>query len=229
MSKDIKVGSWLFLSSLLFIYASAGLGDSFITMPTSISPDDLAAHYRENSQGILLFCALQGLGALVWGLFIPAVAIAMMKMRRASMYLVILHLMMGMIAVISPFTSIIFFGAAALRPDMDPATLQGLHDIGKAFFLTSLPTLIDGIVIAIAIFRDNPANPIFPRWLAWLNIIYGVGTQVNVFAPIVRTGPFGLDGAVGMYLPIFLVAVYIAATGYALLRVPAERWDTATG
>ena len=70
-----------------------------------------------------------------------------------------------------------------------------LHDIGKAFFLTSLPTLIDGIVIAIAIFRDNPANPIFPRWLAWLNIVYAFGTQVNIFAPFFRTGPLALDGA----------------------------------
>ena len=228
MSKDIKIGTWLFLTSLLFIFGSAGLGDSFLAMPTSISPADLAAHYRQNSQGILLFCAIQGVGALVWGLFIPAIAIAMMKMQRPSMYLVILHVMMGMIAVISPFTSIIFFGAAALRPDMDPATLQGLHDIGKAFFLTSLPTLIDGIVIAIAIFRDNPANPMFPRWFAWLNIVYAVGTQVNVFAPLVRTGPFGLDGVVGMYLPIFLVAVYIVATGTVLLRVPAQKWDAAT-
>ena len=225
MSRDIKAGSLLFLTSLLFIFGSAGLGGSFLSLPTSISAADLAAHYRANSQGILLFCAIQGLGALVWGMFIPAIAIAMMKMRRPSMYLVILHLMMGMIAVISPFTSIIFFGAAALRPGMDPVILQTLHDIGKAFFLTSMPTLIDGIIIAIAILRDTSSDPILPRWLAWLNIVYALGTQVNVVAPFFRTGPFGLDGVVGMYLPIFLVAVYIAATGFALLRVPAERWD----
>ena len=211
------------------MFGSMGMGNAFLALPTTVSAADLAAHYAANSTGILAFCAIQGISALLWGMFIPAVAIAMMKMARPSRYLVILHLMMGMIAVISPFTSIIFFGAAALRPDMNPELMLTLHDVGKAFFLTSMPTLLDGIIIAIAIFRDNPENPIFPRWLAWLNIIYAIGTQVNVVAPFFRTGPFGLDGVVGMYLPIILVAVYIAATGIALLRVPAARWDAAPG
>lgn len=201
------------------------MGNAFLTLPTSMEPADLARHYQENRTGILAFCALQGMGALVWGMFVPVIAIAMMKMKQRSMYLVIVHLMMGMIAVISPFTSIIFFGAAAMRPDMDPVLLQALHDIGKAFFVTSLPMLIDGIVIAIAIFRDDAGNPILPRWLAWLSIVYGVGTQANVFAPFFDSGPFSLDGIIGMYLPITLVAIHIPAAGYALLRVKAERWD----
>ena len=121
LAKDIRIGSWLFLLSLPIMFGSMGMGDAFIGAADLDQRDGSCRPLRRQQHrhsGLLRHPGHKR--AAVGTCSSRLIAIAMLKMRQPSMYLVILHVMMGMIAVISPFTSIIFFGAARCGPICHP-------------------------------------------------------------------------------------------------------------
>jgi hypothetical protein len=74
------------------------------------------------------------------------------------------------------------------------------------------------LAIAVAVLVDRHEAPIFPRWVAYLNIwvaLVAIPTGVITFF---KTGPFTYGGMFGFYLPLEVFAIWLVVMPYAVIR-----------
>ncbi|AIT82060.1 hypothetical protein [Novosphingobium pentaromativorans] len=228
MIKDVKLYTLGFLSVAVLILVGGMIPGNPMMIPASTSAADVAANYRMHSQSIIWFCILMSLSTLFWGLYVVVISVAMVRMAPRSLLLIFMHLTFGLVAVLSPFFGTVFFAAAASMPDLSPDVIKAVHEVGKFFLLGSIFTLFSSFPLATAIFRDHSADPILPKWFAWVNIVYAVIVQTNVFAPLFPfENPLGLDGFVGKLVPLIAVELFVVLTAIAMYRIKAQAWKEA--
>src|SRR5260370_9014071 len=74
------------------------------------------------------------------------------------------------------------------------------------------------LAIAMAVFADRAGVPVFPRWVAYLNlwvVVLFIPTGVITFF---KTGPLTYGGVLGFYIPLAVFAVWLVAMPYAVCR-----------
>lgn len=106
--------------------------------------------------------------------------------------------------------AILFFQVAAFRPDRDPAIVQLINDMAWIAFTVPVSFLMaQAGVLALAIFLDRQAKPIYPRWVAHFNVLTVLLLAPAVFASIKLDGPFAWDGLWSFWVRIL---TYVAWT-----------------
>lgn len=112
---------------------------------------------------------------------------------------------------------------ATYRPDLDPGTLRMLNDLGWLTFVMVFPAYVFQLgCIAVASFLDRSDDPVWPRWVGYLNLwiaLSGAGGGIAVFF---TSGPFAWNGAIGFYLPVVAFVAWIV-TMTALMHRHATR------
>jgi hypothetical protein len=106
--------------------------------------------------------------------------------------------------------AILYFQVAAFRPDRAPAIVQLINDFAWMTFTVPVSFLMaQAGILALAIFFDRQAKPIYPRWIAHFNILVLLLLAPCVFASIRLAGPLAWDGFWSYWLRI---GVFVAWT-----------------
>jgi hypothetical protein len=115
--------------------------------------------------------------------------------------------------------ALIFFLAAAYRPDADAQIVRALSDMG--IFLLVFPGLM-GItqwgIPGFIILADKNPEPIFPRWLGYLSLWVALLSVPAVAIALFQTGPFSWNGMVGFWIPVAAFGVAVSCFMWAMLR-----------
>ena len=209
-------------SALAFcaIYGAGILIAGFIPPP---SPDDSAAEisrfYAENTGRIRTGTLLMMLGGAT---MIPFFAVLTLQMRRIKGHfdgLSLAQLLAGGIAVWVFTLPPIIFAVAAVRPGQDENVTQMLNDLGWFLFVWNLGTVtVQAIVIAVAIFSDRNDDPVFPRWIAYLNVWVAIGFLPGAMLTYFKTGIMAWDGLLAFWLAAVLFFSWILVLFYGTLR-----------
>jgi hypothetical protein len=89
---------------------------------------------------------------------------------------------------------------------------------------------VENLCLALAILLDARSRPIFPRWVAYVNIATAAAMTPAACAVIFTTGPLAWDGAVSFWLRIgafvLNVAVMFVVLRSAINRQAAEEVPT---
>jgi hypothetical protein len=207
------------------VYGTGILIAGFIPPP---SPDDNAAEisrfYAENAGRIRTGTLLMMLGGAT---MIPFFAVLTVQMRRIQGRfdgLCLAQLVAGGIAVWVFTLPPIVFAVAAFRPGQDPNITQMLNDLGWFLFVWNLGTVtVQAIVIAVAIFADRAGGtdggePVFPRWVAYLNVWVAIGFLPGALLTYFKTGIVAWDGLLAFWLAAVLFFSWILALFWATLR-----------
>jgi hypothetical protein len=183
------------------------------------SAAEIATFYQDhtNRLRIGLFITLVGMGG--FGPIVALITRHMLRMKPKQPTLAYLQLAAGTVGWVFLFLPILMMSAIAYRPDRSPEVTQSLHDL--AFFILVMdfvPFSVQYIAIALAVFGDRSASPIFPRWVAYLSLwvaLIFIPTGVITFF---KTGPFTYSGFLGFYIPLIIFSVWLLAMPYAILR-----------
>jgi hypothetical protein len=228
MRVDVRLCAWAMLASTLVIVGSGILGRMAPPPPSTMPIASVAAFYREYSHQILLFPVLNAIGTT---LSIPAwcaLAVAMRRMRPRTLLLPILECVGGVCATMGAYFGSMFVAVAAVRPDTSDQVIAALNDTGVIFIeMTALPALLQAIALATAIFRDRSPDPILPKWLAWVFIMFGILTQGGFLSVFFKTGPLAATGLVGLVLPIAMLLIFQTGTALVLFLIKLEHWAEA--
>jgi hypothetical protein len=120
----------------------------------------------------------------------------------------------------------IFWLIAAFRPDRNPQLILLLNDMAWLIFTAPVGmVVVANLCLALAIFLDARAEPIFPRWVAYFNIATAVAMTPAACAVIFATGPLAWDGAVSFWLRIGAFSLNIAVM-FIVLRSAINRQAT---
>jgi hypothetical protein len=153
----------------------------------------------------------------IWGC-----AVASQTRRTESGFPVITCIQVACAAVVTLTIAVftLIWAVASFRANqIPPQTTRTLNDL--AFFLLLFdwsPFCLWVASFAVAIFRDQNPEPIFPRWAAYLNLwIVGLsfpGCLIVFF----KHGPFAFDGFVAFYFPVVVFFIWLVAMTWLTLQ-----------
>ncbi len=173
--------------------------------------EEVAAFYRDNLGSIrfsMILCNLMGVSLVP---FFMVIVVQMMRMMNASRVFAYSYL----VAVVNGAT--LFAVAdlawlnAAFRPERAPQLTQLLNDLAWFAFITPVGfVLVQNFCLAMAVYLDRGAKPVFPRWVAHFNILTALMMAPSAFALMYKTGPLAWDGAISFWLHLASYALYVA-------------------
>jgi hypothetical protein len=175
----------------------------------SDSAAQIKAFYVNNLTGIRIGMILCLIGAV---LLAPFGAVVALLLRRTESGLPVLTytqvICIGMSTIFVLLTATAF-GVAAFRPDEAAASVTR-DDLGWFFAAFDWPPFSPWyIAIAFAILRDKRAIPVYPRWVAYVNIWVAVGCVPASCVILFKTGAFAWNGLISYYVVAAIFFVWI--------------------
>jgi len=168
---------------------------------------------------VIALLALFGAGVML-GPLVAVITLQMLRVEGRHPIMSFLQLVCG--GVTWMFLSIpllIMFVAAYRGGARPPETTQTLHDLAWILFLIPIaPFIIQNLAIATAILTDERPNPIFPRWVAWANLLIGASFVPDSLLGFFRIGPFAYHGLVAFWIPTVTYGIWLNIMGYATRR-----------
>lgn len=206
---------------LLLVWASAFLLFPGFVQPMSpaMSAEEVASFYRDPGNLPRIRYSMIVFNWFCVGL-IPVVALIMMQMRRMAHRTPIFSYCLLGCATGGPTLFLIanlFWLLAAFRPDRDPALTQMFNDLAWVTFTGQVGFLVaQSAFLALAIYLDRQARPVFSTWVAHFNVLIALALMPAAFFALYLEGPLAWDGAISFGLKNAAIALWIAVMGLVL-------------
>ncbi|MET0385548.1 MAG: hypothetical protein ABW321_06300 [Polyangiales bacterium] len=109
------------------------------------------------------------------------------------------------------FTADLFWLVAAFRPERAPALTQMYNDIAWVAFAAQAGFLVAQCVfLAVAIYLDHQARPIFKKWVAHFNLLTAAALAPATFSAVTLSGPIAWDGVLSFWVKNGAVVTWFA-------------------
>jgi hypothetical protein len=190
-------------------------------MSPTLSAEEVAAFYRDPGNLPRIRYSMIVFNWFAVGL-VPVLALIVLQMRRMAHRTPIFSY--GIIACAAGGPTIflmasLFWLLAAFRPERDPALIQLFNDMAWVTFSSQVGFLIaQSVLLALAIFLDRQARPVFRRWVAHFNLLVAAALVPACFVGLALEGPIAWDGALTFWVRNLAVGLWIAVMGVVLAR-----------
>jgi len=197
-----KVMAWSGVVLVISLIVAQGFLMGFIPPPSpASSAQQIAQLYIDHKISIRLATLIECVGFTFYLTWSMSIVFFMFKMERGMpilSYTAIANAGGGYVFfLLMPIT----WAALAFRPEsLDPAFLQIANDfVWFVFVLSWPPFAVFMILIAVAVLRDQNPDPIFPRWVGYLNIWTAVLIVPAGLIEFFKAGPFAYDGIISFW------------------------------
>lgn len=185
----------------------------------SLSASELASLYRRNHDGMAIGGCLMMAAAAFSMIFFAALAQQMRKMERPAPIWTIVFLISSVLGFYTIIVTELLFSIAVFRPDTSDAAIQTLSDLGFIILVgTGPPAVFQQISVAFAILGDTGREPVFPRWVGyvdiWASVVVISGSLVTLF----KVGPFAWNGVFAFWVASIGFGIWIGVNFWAMRR-----------
>jgi hypothetical protein len=185
----------------------------------SLTGAELAAVYRGNATGILAGGILLMLAASIYMPFFAALALQMERMERPSRLWTYTMLLSALLGFVPLLVAEMLFSTAAYRPGRPDELIGLLSDFGFIIFVgPALPGTVQMLSVAFAVLGDRNPEPVFPRWVGFLNVWTAVLTIPGALITLFKSGPFAWNGVLAFWVAAFVFGVFINVNLWAMRR-----------
>jgi len=176
-------------------------------IPPSLPAEQVAEFYRVHANGIRAGAIFGIAGATGLGAFSAAITALLKRIEGPSSPCAYLQLAGGILSVLGFLIPMMIWVVAAFRPERDAADIVLLNDLGWTLLVMPAWTgLLQLLPITIAILLDRSAQPLLPRWLAylcfWTELLFLPALAMGFF----QHGPLAWNG---------LLSFWLAAAGFS--------------
>jgi hypothetical protein len=120
-------------------------------------------------------------------------------------------------APITFLTATIFWLLAAFRPHRAPDLTQLYNDLAWITFTCGVPFLVAlCLFLAVAIYLDEQARPVFARWVGHFNLVIAVALVPAGFAGLTLSGAFAWNGFFGFWVKNVAIALWLIVMAVVL-------------
>ncbi|MET9491244.1 hypothetical protein [Nocardia sp. NPDC006630] len=227
-----RISVWcgvLLVVAFFVAFAIAGLSPPW--SPT-MTPGDIVDHLKEHRTGILLCTTIMVLAVPFEYPFVVATSMQLRRIEGGWGILSMVQLLTGVVAPIGFFFPLAILSAAAYRPEIhSPDVLSALTDMFWLMLVGNACIYVLQVwTIGYAAIIDKRANPIFPRWYAYLSFVQGVLLIPGAFVYLAHSGPLAWNGLLAFMIPSMVYLVWKIATPVVLFRaIKSEAAEVAPG
>lgn len=191
----------------------------------------ITRYFTENSDRIRVGMVLMVIGAPLYYVWSVALSKIISRIEGSMGPLSMTELIGGLLTALVTVVPAVVWLTAVFRPESrSPEMVQLLYDFGWLFFdMTFVCSLVQSVALGIAILIDRRAEPLFPRWIAWVALLTAATYVPLTLVPFFRTGPFAWHGLINFWavfvMFFVLIAVVTPAAFRALRRLEQEAVD----
>jgi hypothetical protein len=213
---------------LLFFGAFVAAG--FIPpLAPSASAAQIAAHYQSHATGIRLGAGLMLMSGMFYAAFTAVISGQMRRIPGVHQTVINTQLVAGAFACLTFLVPAMFFASSVFRPDRSPDLTLLMNDMSWIFLVMPWPPfMVQNFAFAFAILSDKRPIPIFPRWLAYLNVWAPIIFTPAIVLQFFKSGPFAWNGIFVFWIPATVFVIqFIVNTIYLLKAIKTEEIETA--
>jgi hypothetical protein len=200
-------------------------------MSPTMSAEVVAAFYRDPENLPRIRYSMIIFNWFAVGL-IPILALIVLQIRRMAHRTPIFSYAIIACAAGGPTIFLmadLFWLLAAFRPERDPELTLLFNDLAWVTFSSQVGFLIaQSVILALAIYLDRQAQPVFGRWVAHFNLVIAAALAPAAFVGLAMTGPIAWDGWLSFWVRNFAIGLWIVVMGVVLGRaIHRQRADEA--
>jgi hypothetical protein len=188
-------------------------------MSPTMSAEQVAAFYRDPEHLARIRASM-----ILFNWFgvclIPVLILLVMQIRRmAHRTPIFSYCMLGCVAGGPTLFLIanVCWLLAAFRPERSPELTQLFNDFAWITFTTLVPFLIGQcVIVALAIYFDDPSRPVLPRWVAHFNLLIAAALVPAAFVGLALHGPLAWNGVLSFWLKNIAIGLWIVVMGVVL-------------
>lgn len=213
-------GAWCGIGYILSLLIGWWLFAGFLPPPPpTTSPAEVADMFQERAGMIRIGMVIVMFSALIFIPFAATVSHYLARIEGGPGVLSYTALLGGAGNMVLTFYPAIWWLTAAFRPDRNPDLIYALNDMAWLQFIGGV-SMFEAIPLAIAVaaFCDKSPNPIFPRWVGYVNVMIAVAILPDQLLFFFHSGPFAWSGLFGLWIPLVLFGGFFCVNFWALRR-----------
>ena len=194
----------------------------------SLAQGELVAIYRQHPIGMLTGGLLLMLATSIYMAFFALVAVQMKRMEKTPFWTYV-FLTSSILAFYSVIVAEMVFSAAAYRPERSDMLIQALSDLAFILYVgTALPGSVQMVAVGFAVLGDDRADPVYPRWVGYLDIWAGILASPGTLIALFKLGPFAWNGVLAFWVAAVAFGIWLNVNFWAARRAilrsaPAQR------
>ena len=151
--------------------------------------------------------------------FLAAFTIQMKRIEGIRPIMAYSQLALGALATIEFVIPYVFMLVSTYRADQNPDVTRALYDISWFFFLGVVSTFVLQLALfGVAVLIDQRPQPIFPRWLGYVNLWLAMAFTPASFLVFFKSGPLAWNGVLVWWLPVIAFLGWFVPNFICLLR-----------
>jgi hypothetical protein len=217
----VRVMAWSGVALVVSLVVAQGFLMHFIPPPSpALGAREIAQMYIDRKLPIRFGTLIECIGFTFYLTWSMSIVFFMRKMERGMpilSYTAIANAGGGYVFfLLMPIT----WAVLAFRPEtLDPAFLQIANDfVWFVFILSWPPFALFMVLIAIAVLTDKSPEPVFPRWVGYLNVWTAVLIVPAGLIEFFKTGPFAYDGVISFWFVWLVFFGWIMGMAAVVMR-----------
>jgi hypothetical protein len=187
------------------------------------SPSDDAARivdfYRSYALDIRLGVVVAMFGTALLGPWIAVLAKQIGRIDGRDSATGYCQLALGSLVLLEVMMPLMMLETALFRLDRAPEEILTLSDACWLPFVGFIFTFVVELLLgALSMLRDERADPLFPRWVAGFNFAVAVVSLPGCLVFFHRTGPFAWNGLGAWWIPLAAFGLWVIVMTIYLLR-----------
>lgn len=196
-------------------------------MSPALSADAVAAFYRDPENLPRIRYSMILFNWFSVGL-VPVLALIAMQMRRMAHRTPILsYCFIGCIAggPVLFLLANLFWLLAAFRPERPAEMIQLFNDMAWVTFTSQVGFLVgQSVFLALAIYLDRQARPVFARWVGHFNLLIAAALLPASFVGLaLEVGALAWNGLLSFWIKNAAIALWIVVMGIVLGQAIHQR------
>jgi len=216
-----KTCAWSGTICVLLFFAAFGLAGFIPPMSPSLSAEQVAAHYQTHTTGIRTGMVLMLMSGMFYAAFTAVISAQMKRIPGVATTVVYSQLAAGSFACLTFLVPAMLFIVTAFRPERPAEMTLLLNDMSWIFLVIPWPPFMtQNFAFAFAVLSDPRPQPLFPRWLGYLNIWAPISFTPGVLLPFFKSGPFAWNGVLVLWIPaLIFIAWFFLMTAQLLAAI----------
>jgi hypothetical protein len=214
-----RICAWSGVVCVTVFFAAFVFADFIPPLSPGMTAAEVAAHYQAHTTGIRIGAGLMLLSGMFYAAYTAVISAQMQRIPGVHPTVIYTQLAAGAFACLTFLVPALLFAVTAFRPDRAPEQTQLLNDLSWIFMVMPWPPFMtQNFAFAFAIFSDTRRKPLFPRWLAYLNIWAPIIFTPGIVLPFFKSGPLAWNGIFVLWIPASVFIVQFIANTMMLLR-----------
>jgi hypothetical protein len=203
---------------LLFFGAFVAAGFIPPLAPSS-SAAEIAGHYRDHAAGIRLGAAIMLVSGAFYASYTAVISAQMQRIRGVHRAVINTQTIAGAFGCLTFLVPALLFAVTAFRPERPDEWTLLLNDMSWIFLVMPWPPfMMQNFAFAFAILSDTRSNPVFPRWLAYVNIWAPATFTPGAILQFFKDGPFAWNGIFVFWIPATVFVIQFLVNVICLLK-----------